>query len=86
MFGRSKSEKPATRSIDGMKGQRKKAEQGQKPKVSQPDETILDAKVLPWKPDPAVEEAEQKAAQDKAQAEIQQNRIISFLAQTLRLK
>ncbi len=79
MFGRSKSEKPATRSIDGMKGQRKKAEQGQKPKVSQPDE-ILDAKVLPWKPDPAVEEAEQKAAQDKAQAEIQQNRIISFFS------
>jgi len=62
-----------------MKGQRKKAEQGQKPKVSQPDE-ILDAKVLPWKPDPAVEEAEQKAAQDKAQAEIQQNRIISFFS------
>ncbi len=80
MFGRSKSEKPATRSIDGMKGQRKKAEQGQKPKASQPDETILDAKVLPWKPDPAVEEAEQKAAQDKAQAEIQQNRIISFFS------
>lgn len=80
MFGRSKSEKPATRSIDGMKGQRKKAEQGQKPKASRPDETVLDAKVLPWKPDPAVEEAEQKAAQDKAQAEIQQNRIISFFS------
>lgn len=83
MFGRSKSDKPAARSIDGMKGQRKKTVLGQKIASSEAgasDEAVLDAKVLPWKPDPAVEEAEQKAAQARAQGEIQQNRIIAFFS------
>lgn len=80
MFGRLKSEKPGAKSIDGMKGQRKKVVAGAKAEVSDAEEAVLDAKVLPWKPDPAVEEAEQRVAQDKAQAEIQQNRIISFFS------
>lgn len=62
MFRRS------AQNIDGVKGRRKKSQ----------SEVVLDAKVLPWKPDPAAEEAKQKAARDQAQAEIQQKRIISF--------
>ncbi len=91
MFGRSRSEKANAKSIDGMKGQQKgrkqlgadaqaKIDDSIKVQKLQPEEAVLDAKVLPWKADPAVEEAEQKAAQDKAQAEIQQNRIISFFS------
>ena len=81
MFGRLRPEKAGEKSIDGMKGQRKRMASQPGADLSDPvqaDEVILDAKVLPWKPDSAAEAAEQKLVQDKTDSEQRQCRIIDF--------
>lgn len=57
------------KSIDGMTEQRRTKSDGAE---------VLDAKVLPWKPDSVAEAAEQKVARAKTDSEARQNRIIDF--------